>query len=309
MTIRFATLLLWIVLVPTAAAQSVETEIRAEVGRYIAAINSGNAGSVAELYLNEPTASSAGDGQIHRGWGRIADLLRQVYEQAGSIRMTSDSIAIAPLGSDAALAVLRYTWAFGRAGAGPVTGAMTLAYVKTPQGWRVAHDHTSTLQADAAPLGLMDPASDSGPPSPRRQTVTCTVTRITDGDGIVCNRIGRVRLIGIDTPEMDQRPFGKQAADALGRMVRVGSVVQLEPDVEERDPYRRVLAYVWVGRTMVNWRMVRDGWAVLLTYPPNVQYVDALTDAQRRAHDEKRGLWATGGFACTPADHRRKRCE
>lgn len=306
---RFATLLLWLVLARTAPAQSVETEIRAEVGRYVAAINSGDAGSVAALYLDEPTASSAGDGQIHRGWRRIADLLREVYEQAGTIRMTSDSIAITPLGSDAALAVLRYTWAFGRAGAGPVTGAMTLAYVRTPRGWRVAHDHTSTLQADATPSGQVDAVSDSGPPSPRRQTVACTVARITDGDGIVCNRIGRVRLIGIDTPELDQRPFGRQAADALARLVRVGSVVQLEPDVEERDPYRRVLAYVWAGRTMVNWRMVRDGWAVLLTYPPNVQYVEALTDAERRARDERKGLWGTGGFDCPPADHRRNRCE
>lgn len=306
---RFATFLLPIVLVSTATAQSVETEIRAEVRRYVAAINSGNAGSVAALYLNDPAASSAGDGQIHRGWQRIADLVREVYEQAGTIRMTSDSLAITPLGGDAALAVLHYTWAFGRADADPVTGAMTLVYVRSPRGWRVAHDHTSTRQPPASPLGAMAAVTDSGPPSPRRQTIACTVTRITDGDGIVCDRIGRVRLIGIDTPEMDQRPFGTQAAEALGRMVRVGSVVHLEPDVEARDRYRRVLAYVWVGRTMVNWRMVRDGWAVLLTYPPNVQYVDALTDAERRARDEKKGLWGTGGFDCTPADHRRKRCE
>jgi micrococcal nuclease len=223
--------------------------------------------------------------------------------------MVSDSVAVARLGSDAAIAVLRYTWTFGAADAEPVTGAMTLAYVRTPQGWRVAHDHTSTLRAAGVPLGVMAAVRDSGPASPRRQTVACTVMRITDGDGIVCHRIGRVRLIGIDTPEMNQRPFGKQAADALGEMVRVGSVVQLEADVEERDPYRRALAYVWVGRTMVNWRMVRDGWAVLLTYPPNVQYVDAFTDAERRAREEKRGLWATGGFDCTPAEHRRNRCE
>jgi|SRR5687768_478855 micrococcal nuclease len=158
-------------------------------------------------------------------------------------------------------------------------------------------------------LSEVSASADSGPSRPRRQTVACTVTRITDGDGIVCNRIGRVRLIGIDTPEMDQRPFGQQAAAALGSLIRVGSVVQLEPDVEERDPYRRSLAYVWVGQTMINWRMVRDGWAVLLTYPPNVQYVDALTTAERRAREEQRGLWATGGFDCTPGDHRRKRCE
>lgn len=305
---RFATLFLVLVLGSAAGAQSVENQIRTEVERYVAAINSGNAGAVASLYLNEPGTSSVGDGRIHRGRQRIADRLRDAYEQVGTVRMTSDSVAVTPLGTDAAIAVLRYRWAFGRVSSEPVAGAMTLVYALTPHGWRVAHDHTSTLQPATAPVGAMS-AVDSGPPSPRRQTVACTVTRITDGDGIVCNRIGRVRLIGIDTPEMDQRPFGQQAAEALGALVRVGSVVQIEPDVEERDRYGRVLAYVWVGRTLANWRMVRGGWAVLLTSPPNVQYADALTEAERRAREEKRGLWATGGFDCSPADHRRNRCE
>lgn len=306
---RVTTLLVALTLPSLAAAQSVETQVRAEVERYVAAINSGNAGAVASLYRNERSTSSAGDGQIHHGWQRIATLLRELFEQAGAARMTSDSVVVTPLGADAAVAVLRYRWALERENADLVSGAMTLVYTRTPLGWRVAHDHTSTLPAGAVPLGAMSAVADSGPTRPRRQTVACMVTRITDGDGIVCNRIGRVRLIGIDTPEMDQRPFGRRSAAALGTLIRVGSVVQLEPDVEERDRYRRVLAYVWVGPTMVNWRMVRDGWAVLLTSPPNVQYADAFTEAERRAREEKRGLWATGGFDCSPADHRRKRCE
>ena len=80
-------------------------------------------------------------------------------------------------------------------------------------------------------------------------------------------------------------------------------------DVEARDRNGRLLAYVWTGRTMVNWRMVREGWAVLLTYQPNVQYVEAFTDAVGRARAEKRGLWATGGFDCSPPDYRRQRCK
>lgn len=306
---RFATLLIALILASRAGAQSVETQIRAEVDRYVAAINSANAETLASLYLSQPGASSVGDGQIHRGWQRIADLLRDAYAQVGAIRMTTDSLAVTLLGTDAAIAVLRYRWAFERASSGPVTGAMTLVYARTPQGWRVAHDHTSTLQPAISPVGALPAVVDSGPTAPRRQTVACTVTRITDGDGIVCNRIGRVRLIGIDTPEMDQRPFGQQAAAALGEMIRVGSIVQLEPDVEARDRFGRVLAYVWVGRAMANWRMVREGWAVLLTYQPNVQYVEALTDAVGRAREEKRGLWATGGLDCSPPDHRRQRCE
>lgn len=137
----------------------------------------------------------------------------------------------------------------------------------------------------------------------------CKVIRITDGDGIVCNRIGRVRLIGIDAPELNQRPFGPQAAAALGGMVPVGAEIQLEPDVEGRDRYGRQLAYLWSGGRMVNWRMVHDGWAVLLTHPPNVQYAETFARAERLARDGRRGLWGVGGFECRPSEHRARRCD
>jgi micrococcal nuclease len=117
-----------------------------------------------------------------------------------------------------------------------------------------------------------------------------------------------VRLIGIDTPELSQSPFGAQATAAIAQLVPVGSTVQLEPDVELRDPYNRLLSYVWTDAGMVNWRMMRDGWAVTLTYPPNVQYVEAFAAAQQLARDEGLGLWSTGGFDCRPADHRRGVC-
>lgn len=308
LTMRLTTLIVPIVLASTAGAQSVETEIRAEVTRYVAAINSGNAAAVASLYLDSPGASTIGDGQIHRGWQRIADLLRDVYEQVGTVRMTSDSLTVTPLGRDAAIAILRYSWGFGAAQGQPATGAMTLVYTRTRRGWRVVHDHTSTLPPTPQAFGNLRGIADPGPTSPRRATTSCTVARLTDGDGIVCEGGERVRLIGIDAPELDQEPFGQQAAAALRSLVREGSEVQLEQDVDARDRYGRLLAYVWVDGTLVNWRMVREGWAVLLTYQPNVQYVDWLIEAERRARDEGRALWATGGFGCRPSDHRDGRC-
>jgi len=113
----------------------------------------------------------------------------------------------------------------------------------------------------------------------------------------------------MDTPELSQSPFGVQAGSALAAFIPRGSDVQLEQDVEARDRYGRLLAYVWLDGTLVNWRMVREGWAVLLTYPPNVQYVEWLTDAEHRAREEGRGLWAAGGFDCRPVDRRRGRCD
>jgi micrococcal nuclease len=116
-------------------------------------------------------------------------------------------------------------------------------------------------------------------------------------------------LIGMDTPETDQAPFGEQSAGRLAELVPVGSDVAFEPDVEARDQYERALGYLWTDAGLVNWLMVRTGYAVVLTYPPNVQYVEQLETAQRAAREDRVGLWAVDGFACEPRDHRAGRCE
>jgi micrococcal nuclease len=134
------------------------------------------------------------------------------------------------------------------------------------------------------------------------------VLRVVDGDTIRCEALGLVRLIGIDAPEQTQRPFDSASTAGLTAMVAVGDTVQLEPDVEARDRYRRMLAYVWHRGAMLNWRMLRQGWAVTLTYPPNVQWSAAFVVAQAKARDENRGLWEVDGFRCLPVDHRQKAC-
>ena len=306
---RYAFLVLALAFAPSALAQRVEEQIRAEVRRYVAAINRGDAAGVAALYLDDPRTSTADDGKIHRGWKNIAGILREILARPGAVHMDVDSVVVRRLGNDAAIAVGNYEWwQTSRREAPPARGAITLVYARTRRGWRVVHDHTSTLARE--PFGSGRPIHDTGPAAPRRETIlSCLVTAITDGDGIECEGTGRVRLIGIDTPELDQDPYGRQAAMALASFVRVGSTVRLEQDVDPRDRYGRLLAYVWVDSTLVNWRMVREGWAVLLTYQPNVQYVDWLIEAERKAREERRALWATGGFDCRPADHRRRECE
>ncbi len=148
----------------------------------------------------------------------------------------------------------------------------------------------------------------SGPAEPVRAAETCIVERIVDGDTIVCEAVGRIRLIGMDTPEMSQEPFGRMATEALAELIPVGSAVELEPDVEPRDRYGRLLSYIWIDGMLVNWLLVRHGYAVLLTYPPNVQYVDQLATAQKQAREDKLGLWSIDGFECAPVDRRRGRC-
>lgn len=136
----------------------------------------------------------------------------------------------------------------------------------------------------------------------------CVVQRISDGDSFRCRNGQRVRLIGIDSPEARQGVLGSKARQALLRILPVGSEVKLEYDVAPTDRYGRLLAYVWVGSTLVNEAMVRGGWAVLYTVPPNIKYAERFRQAQNEARAQVAGLWAERGFECTPADFRRGKC-
>jgi micrococcal nuclease len=137
---------------------------------------------------------------------------------------------------------------------------------------------------------------------------SCTVMHVSDGDSFRCSDGRRVRLTGIDSPEFQQQPFGAQARKALSALLPVGTIVRLERDAAPNDQYGRVLAYVWAGSALVNEAMLRDGWALLYTVPPNVKYVDRLEHAQKEARARSAGLWGEPGFDCRPSDFRRNRC-
>lgn len=115
-------------------------------------------------------------------------------------------------------------------------------------------------------------------------------------------------MIGIDSPELQQRPFGPQARQALLALLPLGKTVRLETDASQIDRYGRELAYVWTGATLVNEAMVRDGWAVIYTVPPNVKYAERLAQAQKEARTRGAGLWSERGFDCLPSDFRQRRC-
>jgi micrococcal nuclease len=163
----------------------------------------------------------------------------------------------------------------------------------------------------AAPLvsgivGALLSCTPSGLPG--QQSSECVVARISDGDSFRCEDGRRIRLIGIDTPEQQQRPYGAQAQAALLRMAPPGTALKLESDVAPADRYGRVLAYAWRESVLVNEAMVKDGWAVQYTVPPNVRYADRLGRAQKEARAQGRGLWSGRAFHCVPADFRRGKC-
>jgi len=125
-------------------------------------------------------------------------------------------------------------------------------------------------------------------------TLEGRTVKITDGDTLqvlLSNGLKeKVRLIGIDAPEKAQQPWGKQATAALERMVK-NQWVRLETDATPRDRYGRLLAYVYVGQTFVNLELMKQGNAVLLTYPPNVAHAEEFRAAQERAQALGLGIW------------------
>jgi micrococcal nuclease len=137
---------------------------------------------------------------------------------------------------------------------------------------------------------------------------TCTVQRVADGDSFTCSDGQRVRLTGIDTPELNQGELGRRSRAALLELMAVGSEVRLESDVSPRDQYRRVLAYAWRDSVMINHAMVRQGWALVYTVPPNTRYAEMLRLAQDSARKEGRGHWKDAGFTCAPERRRRREC-
>lgn len=127
------------------------------------------------------------------------------------------------------------------------------------------------------------------------------VVRVVDGDTIHVMVGGvreKVRYIGVDTPETVHprkgvECFGKRASAYNGRLVD-GERVRLVTDVEQRDRYGRLLAYVYRVRDgrFVNAALAREGYALALTIPPNVRFADRFARLTREARDADRGLWS-----------------
>jgi micrococcal nuclease len=158
-------------------------------------------------------------------------------------------------------------------------------------------------------LGLITALVSCAPSGlPGQQTADCVVGHIVDGDSFRCRDGRRIRLIGIDSPEQRQHPYGAQAQAALLRMAPPGTALRLEGDVAPSDRYGRVLAYAWSKSVLVNEALVHEGWAVQYTVPPNVKYADRFGRAQQEARARGRGLWSGRAFDCVPADFRRGNC-
>jgi micrococcal nuclease len=145
----------------------------------------------------------------------------------------------------------------------------------------------------AAALGGCEVPLQESADGPQGRT-SAQVTKHTDGDTLWLSGIGKVRLIGVDTPEV----YGDRASAFVERTLPLGSTVSYRLGTEERDRYGRALAYVWFGRhRFLNLLLVRRAFAQVLTVPPNVEFSERFTKAARRARAAGRGLWGLPGCA------------
>jgi micrococcal nuclease len=121
--------------------------------------------------------------------------------------------------------------------------------------------------------------------------------RHTDGDTLWLSGVGKVRLIGVDTPEVfgEAECFGRKASAFVERLLPLGARVEYSLGVQRRDRYGRALAYVYTGDgRLLNLLLVERGYAQPLTIPPNDRLADRFVAAARRARLRRLGLWAPG---------------
>lgn len=178
------------------------------------------------------------------------------------------------------------------------------------------------LRAIAQQLDLPTQSSTTSAPTPRashssvpQETNTATVQRVVDGDTLLITLDGkeeRIRLIGVDTPEVHAsakldrdversgqdretiRALGKQASAFTKRTAPPGAQIRLEYGQEARDRYGRVLAFVWLPNgSMLNEALICEGYATALTrYPFRQDYMERFRACERQAREAGKGLWA-----------------
>lgn len=153
-------------------------------------------------------------------------------------------------------------------------------------------------------LFLVQAHADAGPKLRKAR-----VLKVHDGDTVTLRTDHgkhKVRLIGIDAPEIGQKPWGSRARQNLIRIMKQTRwAVSIETDVVKEDKYGRPLVYLWTrDRKLINEQMLKDGYAVLFTIQPNSKFADRFEKAQHQAREGKLGIWGADGLTETPLEYK-----
>ena len=152
-----------------------------------------------------------------------------------------------------------------------------------------------------AVLMLVLPLNAQGDRKGGKEAVFYPVSRIVDGDTFWVDNESekgiKIRLTGVDAPETRnsrnklKAAFGDESTRYLTDLI-AGKSVRLEYDIDTLDQYGRTLAYVYLeDGTFVNATMVRNGYATVMTTPPNVRYADTFVELAEKARKREMGLW------------------
>jgi len=122
------------------------------------------------------------------------------------------------------------------------------------------------------------------------------VTDVIDGDTIVVDDGVRVRLIGVDAPELDEC-YGEKAHKYLTRIL-LNREVELRKDIVAEDPYGRLLRYVFLisddprrDNLLINKHLVERGYAQAYYTRENNQYYKRISIAENKAVKRNRAMW------------------
>ena len=156
----------------------------------------------------------------------------------------------------------------------------------------------------APPLAAVAAAGEACPAD--RIDAWAEVRSVLDGDTLVLKDGRKVRMLGINSPEIryDQRPtepFATVARSALEELTGAGQRVGLRFDVERQDTYGRTLAHVFLpDGTNVQREMLARGLAASIVVPPNAWGWECYRDAEREVREAGRGMWSDERFRPTP---------
>ena len=132
------------------------------------------------------------------------------------------------------------------------------------------------------------------PKSDRPNLISAKVTRVVSGQTIEVrltetSEVTKVRIVGIDAPDLRQSPWGQAAKNKLSELV-LGLPVELETEIPQRDRYNRLNAHIWQNKHLISTELLQGGY-VLANTRYNHLYSKVLIDAQEYARLMGYGIW------------------
>lgn len=144
-------------------------------------------------------------------------------------------------------------------------------------------------------------SANAGTCSPSRVTGSFEKVKVKwvyDGDTVLLTDKRKIRIIGIDTPEVKHhrqsgQAFGAKAREALRELLKKHKYrVLLKFGSEKKDRYQRLLAHVYLpDKTNISTWLLEKGFAKTLSIPPNIKLADCYKQAERVAQRQSLKIW------------------